>query len=312
MLTVQQLEFRKQGIGSSDVAALLGEDPFKGELDVWLDKTGRVPNSEMNDQAEMGHLLEPIIAARFAKRSGFKIRRMTTMAHKDHSWAMATPDRAILNRRELLEAKNVGHRMLRYWRGIGDSYRVPSYVVLQCQWQLLVTGYDAAWVVAFLGGRDPFEVRLEADKETQEALLSFVRQWWERHIIGDIEPDPAGTERAKKLLERLYSRSIGDLVQPTIEIEELAKAYVDARAAESTAAKAKLAAGNMLRAKLGAAPGTKEAPWGHVQWTESKGRVSWADVAKALDPPPELLEAHTKSGGRTLRVKVYGHEGDDE
>ncbi len=39
------LEFRKQGIGGSDAAAILGLNPYKTNVQVWEEKTGlRVPD----------------------------------------------------------------------------------------------------------------------------------------------------------------------------------------------------------------------------------------------------------------------------
>jgi len=36
----QWLELRRQGIGGSDAAAILGMNPWKSPMDVWLEKTG--------------------------------------------------------------------------------------------------------------------------------------------------------------------------------------------------------------------------------------------------------------------------------
>ena len=35
------LAVRKQGIGSSDAAAAVGLNPYKSQLELWLEKTGR-------------------------------------------------------------------------------------------------------------------------------------------------------------------------------------------------------------------------------------------------------------------------------
>lgn len=313
MLTAEQLAARKNGIGSSDIAALFGEDPFKGPLDVWLDKTGRHA-SATNVQAELGHLLEPVIASRFAKEHAVKLRKMPTMSHRSYPWAMATPDRRICGRKELLEAKNVGYRMQRKWRtesAADGEYRVPPYVELQVQWQLLVTSFEAAWVVAFLGGRDPFEYRIEADQDTQSAMLQFADRWWQKHVRGDVEPLPDPTEHAKELLDRLYPMAKGQLIAASSAIEEQARAYSIARADEKEAAKRKLGAANILRATLGDSIGTKKAAWGQVLWKESKGRVNWSHLAAELSAPADLVAKHTGEPTRTLTVKLFDEEDSD-
>ena len=35
------LQIRKQGIGSSDAAAAVGLNPYKSQLELWMEKTGR-------------------------------------------------------------------------------------------------------------------------------------------------------------------------------------------------------------------------------------------------------------------------------
>ena len=47
------LTVRKQGIGSSDAAAAVGLNPYKSQLELWLEKTGRdagLPKADPHDE----------------------------------------------------------------------------------------------------------------------------------------------------------------------------------------------------------------------------------------------------------------------
>ena len=47
------LAVRKHGIGSSDAAAAVGLNPYKSQLELWLEKTGRdagLPKIDSNDE----------------------------------------------------------------------------------------------------------------------------------------------------------------------------------------------------------------------------------------------------------------------
>ena len=59
-------------IGGSDVAAIFGVSPWTTPLELWMIKKGRMKPKPKNnaDQLEMGHLLEPIAAYWYAKKSG--------------------------------------------------------------------------------------------------------------------------------------------------------------------------------------------------------------------------------------------------
>ena len=72
------LAYRRQGIGGSDVAAILGISPFRTARDLYDDKLNIA--SAADDAGnwvalEMGHLLEPLVARIFAKKPGWRFSR---------------------------------------------------------------------------------------------------------------------------------------------------------------------------------------------------------------------------------------------
>jgi len=51
------LEVRKRGIGSSDAASVVGLSPYKSQLELWLEKTGRDEGLPQPDpQDEIGRI----------------------------------------------------------------------------------------------------------------------------------------------------------------------------------------------------------------------------------------------------------------
>ena len=79
------LAVRKQGIGSSDAGAAVGLNPYKSQLELWLEKTGRdatLPKIDPQDEespAYWGNVLEPIVAWHYSKRSGNRVRRINAV-----------------------------------------------------------------------------------------------------------------------------------------------------------------------------------------------------------------------------------------
>ena len=47
------LEVRKRGIGSSDAAAAIGLSPYKSQLELWMEKTGRSPGFQPTEQDDL-------------------------------------------------------------------------------------------------------------------------------------------------------------------------------------------------------------------------------------------------------------------
>ena len=63
-------EARKNGIGGSDVGAIMGLNPWKSPVEVWLEKTGHSepPDLSGKESVEWGNRLEAVVAEKFADR----------------------------------------------------------------------------------------------------------------------------------------------------------------------------------------------------------------------------------------------------
>ena len=96
------LTIRKQGIGSSDAASAVGLNPYKSQLELWMEKTGRDANlpkvDPKDDTSPMfwGTLLEHIVAAHYTKRTGHKVRRINAvLQHPTEPFMLANIDREV-------------------------------------------------------------------------------------------------------------------------------------------------------------------------------------------------------------------------
>ena len=97
MTNEQWLEARMHGphgkipytVGGSDVAAIFGVSPWTTPLELWNIKKGRMkpPKKANANQLEMGHLLEPIAAHWYAKKTGNIVTVDTNLIlHSDQGW----------------------------------------------------------------------------------------------------------------------------------------------------------------------------------------------------------------------------------
>lgn len=97
------LEVRKRGIGGSDAAAAVGLSPYKSQLELWLEKTGRdaeLPKPDPDDSTEpvyWGTLLEPIVAAAYTKQTGNRVRKVNAvLQHPGIPFMLANLDREVV------------------------------------------------------------------------------------------------------------------------------------------------------------------------------------------------------------------------
>src|SRR5450830_664823 len=187
----QWLSVRKGGIGSSDAAAAVGLNPYKSQLELWMEKTGRdanLPKIDPQDQSSpmyWGSLLESIVAAHYTMRSGHKVRRINAvLQHPTEPWMLANLDREVIGTSEvqILECKTAGINGARLWKE-----GVPEYIQLQVMHQLAVTGKQTADVAVLICGQDLQIHRIERDEGMIVRLIALERQFW-RFVETDTAP----------------------------------------------------------------------------------------------------------------------------
>jgi putative phage-type endonuclease len=223
----QWLEARKGGIGSSDAAAAVGLSPYKSQLELWMEKTGRAVAKveDANDPESpmyWGTLLEPNVATAYMHRTGRKVRKLNAvLQHLTFPFMLANIDREVVGSPDvqILECKTAGEFGSRLWR---DG--VPEYVQLQVQHQLAVTGKVAADVAVLLCGQQLEIHRIERDDEVIARLIVLEAQFWD-HVEADTPPPADGSASADRALRQLYP-SGGDTLDFS-EDQRLSSAFAE-------------------------------------------------------------------------------------
>lgn len=301
------LEVRKQGIGGSDAAAAVGLNPYKSQLELWLEKTGReaeLRKPDPDDDTEpiyWGTLLEPLVAAHYTKRTGNRVRRVNAvLQHREIPFMLANIDREVVGVENvgLLECKTAGINGARLWR---DG--VPEYVQLQVQHQLAVTGKSAGDVAVLICGQ-AFEVhRIERDDALIARLIELEARFW-RYVETDTPPPVDGSDSAASALQRLYPRDTGQTVDFTDD-RSLSATFADlvsVRADIADRSKVEAQLKQSIQQAMGDATKAKFET-GDVSWKRSKDSRS-LDTDKLLQDQPDLLERYpgTKPGSRRFLI----------
>jgi len=304
------LDVRKRGIGSSDAAAAVGLNPYKSQLELWLEKTGRdgnLPKTDPNDEDSptyWGTLLEPIVAAHYTRRTGNKVRRINAVLQHPHPsllWMLANIDREVVGRAEvqILECKTAGINGARLWR---DG--VPEYIQLQVQHQLAVTGKAAADVAVLLGGQELQIHRIARDDGLIGRLIQLERHFW--HYVETDTPPPAdGSESADQALRCLYPQDYGQTVDFSQDatlsatFADLVQVRLSLADLETQEAKLKQA---LQQAMGDASKAVFET--GTVTWKKAKDSQV-LDSKRLLQDQPELLNQYAtiKTGSRRFLIQ---------
>jgi len=217
MLTVEQLETRKSGIGGSDAAAACGVSPWKTPLQLWMEKAEGLQLDDLsnNDKVHFGNVLEDVVAAEFQRRKGINVmRHRATMRHKDRPFMLANIDRRLVGVREGLEIKTADSRTAAQW-GEQGSDEIPMHYLLQCVHYMAVTGWDRWHVAVLIGGNEFRSYVIERDVTLEERLIDRENAFWS--CVTRRVPPPA--ETAEDLL-LLYPKDNGEAIVATPEIAD--------------------------------------------------------------------------------------------
>lgn len=247
----QWLEIRKTGIGSSDAASVAGLNPYRSALACFYDKTGQLPEQDMNEAMEWGVRLEPVIAKAFAERTGYRVRRRNAaLRHPEFPWALANLDRIVVDESRkpgVLEIKNMSEWTSDVWSGEG----LPEMYAIQVHHQLLVTGYSYGYLTALVGGNRLVWRRIERDEEILQSLVEIERDFWEGHVLKGVPPAPDSSESTTEALKAIFGiRDPGKRMVLPYNALQVREEYRLARKEEAEAKERKALAGNRLRAML--------------------------------------------------------------
>jgi putative phage-type endonuclease len=182
---------RRRGIGSSDVAAILGAADYATAVHVYRDKRGQLVD-DAGEAAMWGHLLEDTVAREWARRQKSVIQRVGLVANADSPWMMTTLDRLVLEcpmdrgvkKRCALEVKCRSAFKAHRWHA-----DIPDDVLAQTAWQRLVTGFDHIHVAVLIGGNEMKLATAFADPKVDAYVLERVRRFRDEHLLPGVEPD---------------------------------------------------------------------------------------------------------------------------
>lgn len=174
--------------------------PFETQYDLWLRKTGQKQNKDLSGNAavEYGNRLEPAMRTMFqAEHPEFELdyHQYDVLYQNERPWATATLDGELMDEhgaKYVLEIKTAQVGKTVQWEKWKD--RVPENYYIQVLWQLLVTGWDGAYLYAKLvklnGDSElrTYYFSAEEHKEDMAWLLKEAETFWQRYIVTRTAP----------------------------------------------------------------------------------------------------------------------------
>lgn len=180
---------RLDGIGGSDIAAILGLVSYEREYGVWLAKKGYRPPVDETPIMTRGRYAELMLGQWFADKTGLGLRRTGTWVVDGAEHLRVNPDR-LTSDGGVAEMKAPD---LEDWADAW-KYGPAIHAVVQIKWAMALLGAPHGYVIAD-GGRHGLRWwRIERDDAELDAMVKTVDDWWWWHIEQGNEPEVDGSE----------------------------------------------------------------------------------------------------------------------
>lgn len=295
------LAFRKTGIGASEVGSVLGVCPWRSQVDVWLEKTGKAEPFAGNNATYAGQLLEDLIAKEYSLRTGYSVRKLNYTLRRGiligdvdrlcHTSGTLPAFKDDIRTDRALEAKSARDRYL--W---ADG--VPLYYEAQClTYMHLADSIQTVDLGVFFRTEAEFDFSMSVSRDQQAIndIAELCEGWWQKHIVEGSAPEPTSEDDCKRLWGKHRPETVC-LSTPEIEaaLARIADAKARAKQAEADEAEAKTLVMSAMqdREVLKSPDGKVLATW---KAAKDSQKTDWQAVAVEAGAGPELIKKHTNN-----------------
>lgn len=265
------VENRSTYIGSTDIAAIMGLHPYRSEMSVYLDKTDMAAPVKLNQPMVHGQNLELYVAQLYRAATGRKIHKSKFRFIKDKPHLAANPDYEVVGERplRLLECKTAGS-----WAGkvFGEETdAIPNQYLVQCMWQLAVTGRQICDLAVLIGGQEFRIYTVEREEELIREMIDRADQWWNDYIVYENPPPISGHDADSQIIRDRWPTSDTEEMFADPDLDELCRQLSEVSHARKSVDTEVSRLSNLIKDRMGSA-GTLNCSIGTITWkTDVRG-----------------------------------------
>jgi len=321
---------RRTFLGGSDVAAVLGLSPWATPLDIYLRKTGQMPETgrESDPQRERvlkrGKRLEPIVVDMLIEEHGIQVTKRSLpeapnryvdpeygflAAEIDFEWKV-TPEVAdafnldadLIGTIQNGEVKTV-HPFAAGKFGEADTDEIPIEYAAQAMHGLMVSGRQLTMFGVLVGADNLNVYWIKRDEETITGMRDKSVRFWLDHVEAGVPPAPANLPDVM----HLFNRKAETRIEANAVVKDLVEQLVGLSAAQATAAQGieevKFQIGTyMLGAEQMAAPSK---PGRHLLTYQGKELLTVALQSQSRLDQKALKEKHPEIAAECMKTASF-------
>lgn len=208
------LEARKGGIGASEVATIMGLNPYESPLALWRRKVGIDPDKEENAAMKRGHYCEDAVAQWWAEETGREVIASSSsdfmFVDTEREYMRVSPDRTFWLPDQARNDDNKGILECKTTNMSVDIDDIPKTWFCQVQMNLGVANYQHGSLAWMGRGFEFGYLDIEFVPDFYAMLVEMVDKFWNVNVLQKIEPIPMS---AQDVVEKYAKHTDGKIVE---------------------------------------------------------------------------------------------------
>lgn len=213
------LQHRQSGIGSSEVATIVGLNPWETPYQLWRRKLGIDPPKQESFAMKAGHYLEDAVAQFWHDETGQDIIKRSAVdwiiVNADKPYMRVSPDRTYWLAGMPHSNANKGILECKTTQMSIDPDDIPKHWFCQVQYQLGVAELEQGSLAWLCSGREFGYKNLSLVPDFYGWLVEEVERFWTDNIQGKQEPTAANVQ---DVLLKYNRHTDGKIVEVNDEI----------------------------------------------------------------------------------------------
>lgn len=295
----------RQGIGSSEIATIIGVNRWETPYQLWLRKTGKAPAKEETFAMRAGHYLEDAVSLFWQDATGRQVIKSSSAeniyVHPEMDFLRVSPDRTYWIPGATRNDENKGVLECKTTRMPIDPDDIPRYWFCQLQYQLGVMQREQGSLAWLVQGTEFDYKDITFVPDFFGWMVEEAEKFWRKNVLEGVEPDPINSS---DILLKYSSHFAGKSVEATenlmLEVARLKGIKSQLKALESEKDEIE----EHVKMYMADAEALSYAGESLVTWKTAKDTTRF-DAKTFEKEHPELYTQYTVSvpGSRRLLVK---------
>lgn len=299
------LEARKQGIGASEVATIVGLNPYETPLELWRRKVGIDAPKAENAAMRRGHYCEDAVAQWWAHETGREIIAASAtdfmFVDQDMDFLRVSPDRTYWLPESVRNDNNKGILECKTTNMVVDPEDLPKWWFCQVQMNLGVAGYSHGSLAWLCHGFEFGYADIDFVPDFYNMLVEAVARFWNVNVKQMVEPDPVNV---RDIVAKYNKHVDGKVVEVSDEILDAYHELKDVKQQIAQLDERKTELEDSMKMAFGDAEAISYDGATLATWKTAKDSVKFDDKTFKSEHPEEWSQyAKTVPGSRRFLLK---------